>query len=73
MAWGSTLETGSPKLTSLWSASIAQPVGSHAASVCIQSGVISIGHQQPPRAASRLAAPTPIPPAWPCVRASTPR
>src|SRR5262249_27099886 len=36
------------KLISLCMASMAQPVGRNLARVCIQAGVISIGHQQPP-------------------------
>jgi len=38
---------------------MAQPVGSSRAACCIQGGVTSMGHQQPPMAASRLAAITP--------------
>ena len=37
-----------------------------------QAGVTSIGHQQPPSAASAFVEMTPIPTAWPSVRATLP-
>jgi hypothetical protein len=51
---------------------MAQPVGRASEIFCIHAGVTSIGHQQPPSAASTFDDSTPIPTAWPSLRAALP-
>jgi hypothetical protein len=58
-----------PKLISRCIASIAQPEGKPFCSSCIHSGVTSIGHQQPPKAANNIVASIPRPATCPWVLA----
>src|SRR5580692_9716237 len=70
--FGRTLTGDAPKFISLWRASIVQPVGNASASFCVHNGVISMGHQHPPRPANTLLAITPNPMTWPSVRPKLP-
>ena len=45
-----------------------QPLGRNVASDCIQPGATSIGHRQPPSAASAMVPTTPMPSIWPLLR-----
>ena len=63
-----TSPPSAPNNISLLKAELAQPCGVSFASVCIQSGVMNSGHQQPPTGASTSDASTAAEVALACVR-----